>query len=36
MGAALADTVEHAKTDLPPLGREHWESVPRLATGFFA
>lgn len=29
IGAALASLVEHAKTDAPPLGPEHWQDVPR-------
>lgn len=28
IGAALADLVERAKTDLPPLPAEHWDSLP--------
>lgn len=36
IGEALAEIVERAKTDEPPLGAEHWSDVPRMAPGFFA
>jgi creatinine amidohydrolase len=36
IGEALAEIVERAKTDQPPLGQEHWSEVPRLAPSFFA
>ncbi len=36
IGDALAEIVERAKTDEPPLGPEHWSEVPRLASSFFA
>jgi creatinine amidohydrolase len=35
MGDALAELVERAKTDEPPLGAEYWSDVPRLAASFF-
>jgi creatinine amidohydrolase len=35
IGNALADLVERAKTDEPPLGPEHWAHVPKLAPSFF-
>jgi creatinine amidohydrolase len=36
IGEALTDIVRRATTDEPPLGAEHWDSVPRLASSFFA
>ncbi len=36
IGDALAEIVERAKTDGPPLAPEHWSGTPRLASAFFA
>lgn len=35
IGDAVADLVERAKSDEPPLGPEHWAEVPRLSPSFF-
>ncbi len=35
IGEALAELVERAKTDEPPLAPEYWTDVPRLVPSFF-